>query len=431
MWEKSQRTLYVTMRDTYMDCPDRERAQWWGDEVNESGEAFYALSLSSHLLMKKGMYELMGWQRPTGEIFAPIPSSNYHTELPGQMLASIGYFGFWNYYLNTGDLQTIRDLYPRVKKYLGIWQKNSDGTIKFRAGEWTWGDWGDNIDIKVLFNAWYYIALKGQRNMATALDMKAEAEAIDQEMQALKKAFNTVFWNGKAYRHPEYKLKTDDRVQALAIVSGLADEKKYPALLNVLKQNEHASPYMEKYVIEALFMMGENYYGMERMKRRFAEMVNDPERTTLYEGWGIGPNGFPGGTTNHAWSGGGLTILSQYVCGVAPTEVGYKAYRIAPQPTGLKEAETLVPTVKGNIKVSFKDDEKNFQLQVSSPQGAKATICLPSPCKAVTLNGELVWQKGKKLLSGNSIIESIHQEKNKTLSITMKNGGDWIFNVKK
>lgn len=431
MWEKSQRTLYVTMRDTYMDCPDRERAQWWGDEVNESGEAFYALSLSSHLLMKKGMYELMGWQRPTGEIFAPIPSSNYHTELPGQMLASIGYFGFWNYYLNTGDLQTIRDLYPRVKKYLGIWQKNSDGTIKFRAGEWTWGDWGDNIDIKVLFNAWYYIALKGQRNMATALDMKAEAEAIDQEMQALKKAFNTVFWNGKAYRHPEYKLKTDDRVQALAIVSGLADEKKYPALLNVLKQNEHASPYMEKYVIEALFMMGENYYGMERMKRRFAEMVNDPERTTLYEGWGIGPNGFPGGTTNHAWSGGGLTILSQYVCGVAPTEVGYKAYRIAPQPTGLKEAETLVPTVKGNIKVSFKDDEKNFQLQVSSPQGAQATICLPSPCKAVTLNGELVWQKGKKLLSGNSIIESIHQEKNKTLSITMKNGGDWIFNAKK
>lgn len=40
------RTLYITMRDNYMDCPDRERAQWWGDEVNELGEAFYALSPS-------------------------------------------------------------------------------------------------------------------------------------------------------------------------------------------------------------------------------------------------------------------------------------------------------------------------------------------------------------------------------------------------
>ncbi|MCU0785476.1 MAG: glycoside hydrolase, partial [Verrucomicrobia bacterium] len=41
LWEKSRRTLYVTMRDTYMDCPDRERAQWWGDAVNEIGEAFF------------------------------------------------------------------------------------------------------------------------------------------------------------------------------------------------------------------------------------------------------------------------------------------------------------------------------------------------------------------------------------------------------
>lgn len=44
LWKRSVRTLYITMRDSYMDCPDRERAQWWGDEVNELGEAFYALS---------------------------------------------------------------------------------------------------------------------------------------------------------------------------------------------------------------------------------------------------------------------------------------------------------------------------------------------------------------------------------------------------
>ncbi len=28
LWLKSQRTLYITMRDNFMDCPDRERAQW-------------------------------------------------------------------------------------------------------------------------------------------------------------------------------------------------------------------------------------------------------------------------------------------------------------------------------------------------------------------------------------------------------------------
>jgi alpha-L-rhamnosidase len=170
---------------------------------------------------------------------------------------------------------------------------------------------------------------------------------------------------------------------------------------------------------------------MERMKRRFAEMVNDSEHTTLYEGWGIGPNGFPGGTTNHAWSGGGLTILSQYVCGITPTEAGYKAYRIAPQPTGVKEAEILVPTVKGNIKVSFKDDERTFQLQVNSPQGPRATICLPFQCKSITLNNKLIWKNGKDISHKSSIVKCIHQDKDESIFITMKEGGNWTFNINK
>ena len=73
LWDKSQRTLYITMRDTYMDCPDRERAQWWGDVVNELGEAFYALDEKAHLLTRKGIHELMGWQRADSTIFAPVP----------------------------------------------------------------------------------------------------------------------------------------------------------------------------------------------------------------------------------------------------------------------------------------------------------------------------------------------------------------------
>ncbi|MFR6032557.1 MAG: hypothetical protein ACLUKN_04890 [Bacilli bacterium] len=39
-WEKAMRTLYVNMRDTYFDCPERERAQWWGDVVVLMGQSF-------------------------------------------------------------------------------------------------------------------------------------------------------------------------------------------------------------------------------------------------------------------------------------------------------------------------------------------------------------------------------------------------------
>lgn len=98
LYKRSARTLYITMRDTYMDCPDRERAQWWGDEVNELGETFYALSPSSHKLAVKGIRELMNWQRNDGVIYSPVPSGNWHRELPLQMLASVGLYGFYTQY---------------------------------------------------------------------------------------------------------------------------------------------------------------------------------------------------------------------------------------------------------------------------------------------------------------------------------------------
>ena len=77
------------MRDTYMDCPERERAQWAGDAVNESGEAFYALSPSSHALTKKWLCEIIDWQQDDGSIFAPVPAGNWRLELPGQTYQSI------------------------------------------------------------------------------------------------------------------------------------------------------------------------------------------------------------------------------------------------------------------------------------------------------------------------------------------------------
>lgn len=43
LYKRSARTLYITMRDTYMDCPDRERAQWWGVEYQSSRSGAKAL----------------------------------------------------------------------------------------------------------------------------------------------------------------------------------------------------------------------------------------------------------------------------------------------------------------------------------------------------------------------------------------------------
>jgi alpha-L-rhamnosidase len=393
LWTKANRTLYVTMRDTYMDCPERERAQWWGDMVNESGEAFYALSPSAATLTKKGMLELINWQRSDGTIFSPVPQGNWDRELPGQMLASIGYYGFWNYYMNTGDKETIAIVYDGVKKYLDVWHIQDNGILVEREGDWYWGDWGQEIDRQLLFNAWYYLALKGYANMSELLGHESEKTRTRDEMAAFKESFNTVFWDGKGYRTAGYEGEYDDRAQALTVVSGLADGKKYPALLEIFKSSFLASPYMEKYVLEALFVMGEDEYALERMKKRFRKMVEESEYTTLYENFSEREDMAGSGTNNHAWSGGGLTLLSQYVCGLYPLESAWKTFQVKPQPGFLKSAATGNKTVAGDISVRVEQDKSLFTINLSVPAGTHAIVCIPDNRKSIDVNGTLVFRK--------------------------------------
>lgn len=395
-WKKARRTLYLNMRDTYMDCPDRERAQWTGDAVNQSAQAFYSLSPSSYQLSKKWLHEMVDWQKPDGTLFSPVPAGNWKNELPDQCLATIGEYGLWNYYRYTGDLETLKHAYAPAKKYLDLWEADGNGLVKFRKGDWTWGDWGDEKDIQLIFHSFYYLALKGMQNSAKALGKTADASQYSAKMEIFKKAFNQKYWTGRSYRDPNYNGKTDDRVQALAVVSGLANQEKYSAILKVLKQEEHASPYMEKYVMEALFLMDEPDFAIQRQKKRFSNMVNNKYFTTLWEGWNYNDPKYGGGTINHSWSGGGLAVLSQYLCGVSPLEPSYQLFQIKPQMGKMKYASATVPTIIGNIKTSFVNKKASLKLTASVPDSSVAVIVLPKKTyRKVKLNGKTVWADGK------------------------------------
>jgi hypothetical protein len=388
LWQKAARTLYITMRDTYMDCPDRERAQWWGDVVNELGEVFYTFDPRGSRLTRKAIHELVDWQRPDGTLYSPVPAGvpaqgNGHVrdgtwaaELPVQMLACLSKYGFWTYYLHSGDAATIRHAYPAVKRYLNLWQFDADGLIAHRRGGWDWSDWGENIDARVIDNAWYYLCMEAALDMARLTGDTADLGEWQKRRARIAENFNRVLWNGTAYRSPGYTGDTDDRANGLAVVAGLATPAQHPALIEVLTKHRNASPYMEKYVLEALFQLHQPALAMTRMKERYREQLDSP-LTTLWEGWGIGEKGFGGGSYNHAWSGGPLTLLSQYAAGVAPTAPGYAAYAVLPQMGSLDRIAAVVPTVRGEITVALAQSDDGFTAEITSPPDCVGVLGIP------------------------------------------------------
>lgn len=382
LWTKSTTTLNVNMRDGIFDSPDRERAQWWGDIVIVLEEIFYSCDSNGVTSIKKAISNLLEWQKPDGALFSPVPAGNWDKELPAQMLAAISKYGIWKYVEHSGDTAMIRYAYPFIKKYMSLWKLNENGLVQHRTGGWDWHDWGDKVDVPLLDNAWYYMALESAFNMAIHLQLKNDAAIYQQQMQSIQTNFQKQFWKGNRFASDGYKFFADDRGNGLAVCAGLVKLDQWKKIKPILDTTLHAGPYLEKYILESYFIMQDAAAGLQRMKNRYRQMIESP-LTTLWEGWEIGSATYGGGTYNHGWTGGPLSLMSGYVAGIRPTANGYASYAIQPQLGGLNFVSARTLTAKGfiGITVSVKDGGMKMNLETIDAKGLIAVPKLSNKMK--------------------------------------------------
>ena len=377
LWKKSLRTLYVTMRDNFMDCPDRERAQWWGDVTNEMMMTVYSLAPSSYHLYLKGVRTMLSYVDPETKVLQTVvPIKNDYFELPCQQLA--GVCGFWTYYMYTGDKEFIKSVYGAASQYINLWKIQDNGLVEHRPGSWDWQDWGSRIDVAPVENAWYYYALSVVKNMAELLGNKNDAEDFECRMKSLYAAYQTL-WTGEGYKSSGND-GYDDRGNAVAVLSGLCPEENYGRISKILFETRNSSPYMEYYVLEALCRMNEFTLALTRMLERYSEMI-DEDYSTLWENW-IKKDG----TSNHAWTGGPLVIMSKYIAGIRPITAGYEKFEIRPQYGLYKNISCTVPAITGDIKLDVVTENEKTSVNLEYPQNLQVVFHIPENAD-VTVNG--------------------------------------------
>lgn len=364
LWQESLNTLAICMRDTYMDCPERERGPYMGDASNEIDAALYSYDQGGLDLTKKAILACVAWTRADGAIPSRAPSVKPQ-EIPNQSL--IFMTSVYHYWLHSGDRETAEAYCNAFLNYLRLVEMEN-GLPVYRDGSWTWDDWGDRIDKQLLQTGIYYYALNVTKSLADDLGITEGTEFLDERMSSMRENWRAVYYTEEGFKSPDSKY-VDDRANAMLALSGLAGEEDWPLITDVIMSTYQASPFIEKYVLEALCAMGRVDLALQRMRDRYAPMLKD-EYDTLWET-------FDGetGTVNHGWTAAPLYILSKYAAGIRPTQAGFEAYEIAPG-HALDSFHCTVWTPKGEITAELETAAAEKTLTVTAIDAA-GTIIVP------------------------------------------------------
>jgi alpha-L-rhamnosidase len=343
--EKSARTLYVCMRDNFMDCPDRERGQWIGDVSVQASQIFFLLSTSARALLKKSIMDFINLRK--GDILVGnVPGVNF-CELPAQSLNAISELGMIaTYYKYTGDRDVIEKAFEPCVRYLKLWEMGQDGLVIHREGNWDWLDHLHNIDKAVLSNSWYYSALKFALSMSVILNNNNYDKFLTSRIESIENCFNKLFWKGNYYSSNGV---VDDRANALAVLTGLCPESHFQKVRFVLQTTFNSSIYMEGYVLSALCEMGFHKDAYLRLRSRYYNLAVN-ENSTLWEDF------FILGSKNHAWSGSPAVIAFKYFMGI-DTDDGFTTHQVNPVPGLFEYQKIQLPLPSGEVVTyEYKDN---------------------------------------------------------------------------
>ena len=134
----------------------------------------------------------------------------------------------------------------------------------------------------------------------------------------------------------------------------------------------------------------------------------------------------PNLTWSHPWASSPSFLIAWYLFGIRPLEPGFALVGIRPQVGDLKFGKFTMPTVKGPVSVSFKNEETFFDLRVVLPVSSTGRVSLPLPSR--TLESMAASQSGAVayVLDGKTIYADKKDVERGYLTVTVDSGSHHI-----
>jgi len=343
IWDICVRTQICCSFDSYVDCPWREQAQWWGDARVQGANTYYLFG--DMRLFRRGIKQAGESQLPNGLTFGHFPTTAVGCVLPDFTLTWIN--SHLDYYEYTGDKSLLKEQFNRIEKAMGFFNKKMEENYLLPPMPewWVFFDWAPlyKDGFSCLFDLMYLSSLKTMIKICSIVKKYERKKYYEEKAKILQKRIDKIFWDGKNKVYFDgYDIKKKKRIKKIsqhthsfAILLNLKEEyhKKWveeiilpPMKLEPLKHPSiiEGSPFFYYYIIEAIKKVG----GYEKeiiefIKRRWGKMIEEGA-TTCWEIWNPEPGNI---SWCHAWSAHPVIHLLELIGGVKPSGENWSKIR--------------------------------------------------------------------------------------------------------
>ncbi|HIT90358.1 MAG TPA: hypothetical protein IAC41_08075 [Candidatus Merdenecus merdavium] len=377
IWEMSLRTLKLCMHETYEDCPFYEQLQY---AMDARSQILYTYSVSADdRLARKCMDDFRRSQRYDGLLNCSYPCYGSNV-IPGFSIYYI--LMLYDHMMYFGDKELLEAHMPTVERILNYFynHRTPEGYIQKIGGVngkdrfWSFIDWTPEWDkttgvpSATLMGAitveslLFIMGLQYAAEIVTYLGRDEQAQKYLNWAEAMKEAVRKYCTgdNGMLQDGPGIEAYSQ-QTQVFGILTETLMLREGKKVLKKTIENKEkyvqCSVAMAFYLFRALHKV-ELYEYTEEYWNIWTRMLDKGAMTCV-------ENEVGERSECHAWGALILYELPSVVLGVQPAEPGYAAVKIQPEAGYLKEAQGIVQTPKGIIKVKWKKEtEMNLEFEV-------------------------------------------------------------------
>ncbi len=375
------RTARLCAMETYMDCPYYEQLQYIGDARIQ---ALVSLYNSGDDRLVKNALDYMDYSRqPEG-----ITLSRHPSYTPQYIPTfSLWYIGMLHDYLRYGsDIGFVKNKLEGVHQILGYFERYqvADGSLR-KVPQWRFTDWVNDkdwnsgegpmgkdgssamLDLQLLWA--YQTAIR----LEADLGVRVHTVRYEEHIRKLKASVLRKYWDPqkRMFADREEKDLFSQHTNALALLTGVAEGEKIPALVDHLLNNtqlSQASIYFKYYLHQALIVSGQGnaYVGMlEKWRENIALGLTTWAEMSDIDG---------SRSDCHAWGSSPNIEFYRTLLGIDSDAPGFSKVKITPHLGDLKSAAGHIPHPKGTVAVSYKQENDRWEVEIDLPEGVTGNL---------------------------------------------------------